>query len=133
MIIEIGEKYEEKKTPLNKFVEYIFYAFCLILPISVSILRYYTTVDKLENNEGYNKKLNLVYLITLQLCFIFASTTLVFLISALRRIQSYLQNNKRLLANENFMKYHIFAFGLFFLNLLIYDVLVCFNFDSPFP
>ena len=39
---------------------------------------------------------------------------------------------KNLLQDENFMIYHIIAFGIYFLNISIYDILIYINRESAF-
>ena len=90
--------------------------------------------DKLYQTQ-YSKALNWLYFVTLQVCVAFAALTIYILVTSIRRIQLNIARLKsfNMLKDERFITYHVVAFGLFILNMVVYDVLVCAYASYAFP
>jgi uncharacterized membrane protein YidH (DUF202 family) len=75
-----------KKKSLQELTMKVFYALCFVLPTAISFIRFFEFRDKLQHGYAYSKRLNITYMVTLQLCFLLAFVTIVFLLNGIRRI-----------------------------------------------
>lgn len=112
----------------------IFMAFCIFFPAVVSLLRYFSVIDKLDGSGSYSRTLNWSYFITLQICLALALLIVFWLITSIMRIRKNFERLRslNLLKDETFVRYHMFAFALYIANLFIYDMLVCAYADKAY-